>query len=105
MEVPNIDYIKKMSGDDETIKLKLISILKFELPLEIDAYYNSIQQKKMEQTAACVHKLKHKIGLLGLEEGYCLAEKYENQLAKNNTLSQIEFEYVLTSMQNFVNCL
>ena len=105
MEHPNIEYIIKLSGSEETIKNKLINILKYELPLEIDAYCVSIQVNKMKQAASCVHKLKHKIGILGLEESYYIAEEYENQLAENNKNLQIEFEKILTLMQNFVNCL
>ncbi|MGL2965814.1 Hpt domain-containing protein [Flavobacterium sp. XGLA_31] len=105
MEQPNLDYILKLSGNDETIKRKLIDTLKYELPLEIDAYYLSIHLNKWKQAASCVHKLKHKIGILGLEESYYIAEDYEKELIKSGKKLQAEFENRLTLMQNFVNRL
>ena len=105
MEQPNMDYLNKLSGNDETIKLKLTNILKKELPLEIAAYYGSILLKKRKLAAECVHKLKHKIALLGLEESYYMAEEYENQLVKNEIELQTEFENCLKVMQHFVNSL
>lgn len=105
MEQPNLDYIIKLSANDERVKTKLINTMKFELPMEIDAYYVSVHLKKNIQAAACVHKLKNKIGILGLEEGYHIAEEYENQLKNREKKLQIEFENILTLMQNFVNSL
>ncbi|MFM2213204.1 MAG: hypothetical protein RL427_467 [Bacteroidota bacterium] len=105
MEQPNLDYILKLSANDERVKSKLINTMKFELPLEIDAYFVSIHLKKTAQAAACVHKLKNKIGILGLEEGYHIAEEYENQLKNREKKLQVEFENILTLMQNFVNSL
>lgn len=105
MEQPNLEYILKLSGSNEAVKSKLIDTLKFELPLEIDAYDLSMRLHKTAQAAACVHKLKNKIGILGLEEGYHIAEAYENQLKNREKKSQIEFENILTLMQNFVNSL
>ena len=105
MEQPNIDYILKLSANDERVKTKLIDTMKFELPMEIDAYLVSVHLKKTTQAAACVHKLKNKIGILGLEEGYHIAEEYENQLKNREKKLQIEFENILTLMQNFVNSL
>ncbi len=105
MERPNLDYIIKLSGNEEVIRVKLINVLKYELPLEIDAYYVSVHLNKMMQAAACVHKLKHKIGILGLEKSYYIAEEYENDLVKNEKKLQIEFESILNLIHDFVNSL
>ena len=105
MENPNIEYINKLSGNEEAVKQKLIDILKFELPLEIDAYHNSLHLKKWSQTMECIHKLKNKIGILGLEASYDLADEYEKSEKSNRKDLQIAFEKTLTLMQHFVNCL
>ncbi|MBC7522918.1 MAG: Hpt domain-containing protein [Flavobacterium sp.] len=105
MELPNIEYIIKLSGNDESVKDKLISVLKYELPLEITAYYNSILLNDNNQTIFCVHKLKHKIGILGLDKGYYIAEEYENQLKENTNKMQNTFEKIIISIQNFVDFL
>jgi hypothetical protein len=105
MEHPNIEYILKLSRNDAAIRQKFISILKFELPLEIDAYYLSLHLKKWSQTVGCIHKLKNKIGILGLEKMYYLADEYEKSEQNSRKDLQIEFEKTLTLMQHFVNCL
>ncbi|MDG2431651.1 Hpt domain-containing protein [Flavobacterium sp.] len=103
MEQPNIDYILKLSGGDNNFKIKMITIIKKELPLEIDAYNRSVAQKEFKVTAECVHKLKHKIAVLGLEKSYYIAHQYEDHLLKNSSEFQTEFESTLNLMQAFVN--
>ncbi len=105
MEKPNIEYINKLSRNDAVIKQKFIGILKFELPIEIDAYYMSLHLNKWAQTKECIHKLKNKIGVLGLENSYNLTDDYEKSNQSNRKYLQLEFEKTLTLMQQFVNCL
>ena len=105
MEKPNIEYINKLSRNDEVIKQKFIAVLKFELPIEIDAYYVSLHLKKWSQTMLCIHKLKNKIAILGLENSYHLADEYEKSEPINRKDLQIEFEKTLTLMQHFVNSI
>ena len=105
MEKPNIEYINKLSRNEESIKQKFIGILKFELPIEIDAYYLSLHLNKWSQTKECIHKLKNKIAILGLENGYHLADEYEKSEQNSRKKLQIAFEKTLTLMQQFVNCL
>ena len=105
MEKPNIDYIIKLSRGEEAIKQKFIGVLKFELPIEIDAYYVSLHLDKRTQTAECIHKLKNKIAILGLEQSYHIADDYEKNIHNGRKDLQLEFENTLTLMQNFVNTL
>lgn len=105
MEEPNIEYINKLSRNEEAIKQKFIAILKFELPIEIDAYYISLHLKRWSQTKQCIHKLKNKIAILGLEKRYHLADEYENSDQSNREDLQIEFEKTLQLMLYFVNCI
>jgi hypothetical protein len=105
MEEPNIEYILKLSGGEESVRRRLITVLQYELPIEIEGYYTNIKSNQWQQAAFHVHKIKHKIAILGLEENYAMAEIYENQLAENRRDLQIEFEKTLTLMLNFVNSL
>jgi hypothetical protein len=105
MEKPNIEYINKLSRNEEVIKQKFIGILKLELPIEIDAYYVSLHLKRWPQTMECIHKLKNKIAILGLENSYHLADEYEKSDQNNRKHLQLEFEKTLTLMQQFVYCL
>lgn len=105
MEKPNIEYIIKLSRNDELIKQKFINIIKFELPIDIDAYYVSLHLKRWTQTKECIHKLKNKIAIFGLEESYHLADEYEKSDLTNRKDLQIPFEKTLTLMQHYVSCL
>lgn len=40
MEQPNIDYFIKLSNNNASFQQKLIEVVKYELPLEIDFYFN-----------------------------------------------------------------
>ncbi len=105
MEQPNTNYIDQLSGDDAAFKIKMISIIKKELPLEIIAYKEYLRQKDFKQTAQCVHKLKHKISVLGLEKSYYLAEQFIDNLKEGSLTLQSDFDTIIASMHNFVNSL
>lgn len=105
MEKPNSNYINQLSGDNEEFKTKIIGILKRELPEEIIQYQNQIHSKNFKLAAESVHKLKHKISILGLEKSYYIAEEFEDNLKENSTNLQIEFENILKLMQDFVEKL
>jgi len=105
MEEPNIEYLLKLARGEESITLKLINILKYELPIEIEAYYGKIKSNQLQQAAFHVHKLKHKIAILGLEQTYFMTEKYETQLSENRKNLQKDFERTLPLILNFVNSL
>ena len=105
MEQPNLKYINKLSGDNIEFRTKLIGILKKELPEEVEGYLQEMKNVNFSYAAQSVHKLKHKISLLGLEKSYYIAEEYEDNLIKGTTLLKLEFETILKSMQDFVDCL
>lgn len=105
MEQPNLNYIDELSGDNLEFKTKLIGILKKELPEEIEGYTNEIQNVNFSAAAQSVHKLKHKISILGLEKSYYIAEEYENNLKNNSTSLDADFENILKIMQDFVDRL
>lgn len=105
MEQPNLNYIDQLSAGDEEFKAKMIAIVKEELPMEIIAYKENLTQEKYMLTAECVHKLKHKISILGLENSYYLADQFENNLKQESTLLKNEFNLTLETMQEFINNL
>jgi len=105
MEQPNSNYINDLSGDNQEFKARLIKILKKELPEEIELYFLQMKNKDLLLAAQAVHKLKHKISILGLEKSYYIAEEYENNLNGSIIILQIEFEAILRIMQKFVDCL
>ena len=105
MEQPNSNYINDLSGDNQEFKARLIKILKKELPEEIELYFLQMKNKDLLSAAQAVHKLKHKISILGLEKSYYIAEEYENNLNGSIIVLQVEFEAILRIMQKFVDYL
>ncbi len=103
MDQPNLNYIKELSGGDASFQKKLIDVIKAELPSEILEYQNNLKENKLKQAAQNVHKLKHKLGVLSIVEGYELAIVYEEELHNNDTSRKVEFNSLLDLIQNFVN--
>jgi len=105
MEQPNLNYINKLSGGDKNFESQLISILKKEFPVEKEKFQNSIDTNQLDESAEIVHKLKHKLSILGLEQGYQIAVDYENNLRNDNKSLTIEFKKVLNNISEYLNKL
>jgi HPt (histidine-containing phosphotransfer) domain-containing protein len=105
METPNLSYIIQLADGSEEFIKELVIILKKELPQEIENYDNFIGNNDFLGTFEIVHKIKHKISLLGLEKSYYLAQEFEKNLKNNSTSLHKEFESILTIMNEFVKAL
>jgi hypothetical protein len=105
MEEPNQNYINNLSDGDEIFKQKLIAILKKEFPVEKQVYFDNYNNEKYNLAADNVHKLKHKISILGLEKSYELAVIYEENLLEGNTSREKEFKTVLKTITNYLERL
>lgn len=105
MEQPNMSYINSMSGGDMIFQQKLIDVIKKEFPVEKQVYFENINKKNYKEAANNVHKLKHKISILGLEKSYELAVNYENYLIEKRTDGRENFETILQIMTDFLKTL
>jgi HPt (histidine-containing phosphotransfer) domain-containing protein len=105
MEQPNLNYIDSLAGNDTVFRQKLISTIQAELPQEIEEYTDNIAKNDLLRAAGNVHKLKHKISVMGMEKSYYLAETFENNLKAGGTEFKEDFETVLKTMQDFANSL
>lgn len=105
MEKPNLNYINDLAGDDDDFRAKLVGVIKSELPTEIAEYTASITNNNYVKAVSHVHKLKHKISVMGMEESYYLAEQFENELKESKTSLAPKFNEVLTLMQEFATAL
>ena len=105
MEAPNLNYIKNLCGEDQDFENKIIEIIKKELPEERKTYERFVFGDNYKDAAEIVHKLKHKISILGLEKSYGIAVDFEKNLLNESKVLQKEFEKILTSMTNFINLL
>ncbi|WNM18876.1 Hpt domain-containing protein [Flavobacterium capsici] len=103
MQQPNIEYFEKLSQGDEKIKEKFIKVLKYEFPIETEEYFQNLLSNNLETTANSVHKLKHKIAIVGLEDDYYMADKYEEYLKKGKTKYKESFEATLKTINQFIS--
>jgi HPt (histidine-containing phosphotransfer) domain-containing protein len=105
MEQANSEYIDQLSGDNIEFRKKLTAILKIELPEEVEIYREQIQNKNYLLAAESVHKLKHKISILGLNKSYYIAEQFEDNLKDNSTELKSDFDVIIEIMLDFVDKL
>jgi HPt (histidine-containing phosphotransfer) domain-containing protein len=105
MDIPNLNYIKELSDGNEEFEAHLITVLKKELPLEIEEFNKNIQQNILLEAAQDVHKIKHKISILNMTESFAVAEKFENNLKNNQLELQENFVEILKKMTTFLSQL
>lgn len=102
---PNIDYIKKLSGDNSEFEQKFILILKEEFPVETQDYKNFIESRDLKMAAELVHKLKHKFNILSMTDAYTYAVAYEEELLANDMSGDVNFIAFLDTVKNYLNTL
>ena len=103
--IPNSSYIDSLSGGDVVFKQKLIAIINKEFPEEKKSYYTYYKMNKYNKAAENVHKLKHKISILGLEKSYHIAVDYETNLKEGKTDLHDKFEEILKTMTDYIATL
>ncbi|MEE9408403.1 MAG: Hpt domain-containing protein [Polaribacter sp.] len=106
MEIPNLLYIKELSGGDISFEESIITILKKEFPEEVLLFSENFKNKNYTETANNVHKIKHKISILGLEKGLEkgleLASKFEMELKKEQTGLYEQFVNILNKIHVYL---
>lgn len=102
MEVPNLLYIKELSGGDASFEESIITILKKEFPEEVLVFSKNFKSKNYIEAANNVHKLKHKISILGLDNGLELASRFEAALKKEETNLYEEFVNTLNKIHVYL---
>ncbi len=104
MEQPNLIYIEQLANGEESVKKTLIDVIKAELPDEIKDYYNSIETKDFKKIEDNVHRIKHKISIFGLEEGYIKANEFEHNLREHqlNIKEQQHFDETLIIISEYL---
>lgn len=104
-EQPNLDYIDRLSGDDEAFKQKFLAILKGEFPEEQKEYMESLQSGDAKKTALIVHKLKHKFNILSLYQGYEIAVDYEKALHTGDFSMHPIFINILDRIESYLKTI
>lgn len=103
MEVPNLSYLNSLSGGDKSFEEKILSVIREEFPLELEEYNENIRLKKFTNAAENVHKIKHKISILGLTETYALAVKHEELLKLSSDQLVSDFSAALNKLTDYIN--
>jgi HPt (histidine-containing phosphotransfer) domain-containing protein len=104
-EVPNLNYIDKLAGEDIEFRQKFIEILKEEFPDEQEEYRNNVSNNNYREASQNVHKIKHKLNILGLDESHSLAVRYEFELRNGaNSLAE-QFQVILKNVENYLKTI
>lgn len=82
MEIPNLNYIEEISGGDKEFEKNMLNILKSEFPEEYTILKKNFENKNFEEVALNIHKIKHKIGMLGMKNSFVLATNLEKDIKK-----------------------
>ena len=101
-EIPNLNYVEQLAGGDTEFREKFIQILKDEFPDEMALYHAHIKQNDPLAASQDVHKIKHKINIIGLDKSYALATRYEEELRDGKTDMQSQFDSILSLMKNYI---
>lgn len=104
-EIPNLNYLSQFSRGDKSFEEKMIRIVKSEFPLEKEVYDTNFKEKKYTLCAENVHKLKHKISILGLEKSHEVATNYENSLREGNTELASDFDEIMQIISDYLQTL
>jgi len=102
MEQPNLYVIKEISGDDVEFQNSILDIIKIEFPGEVTSFKENFKAKNFVEAANNVHKIKHKISLLGLQKGVALASEFEALLKEGNTTLHNNFLEVLDKIHVYL---
>lgn len=103
MEEPNLLLIKEISENDMEFQNSILSIIKKEFPEEVELYKSNYSIKNYDEASSNVHKLKHKISLLGLIKGSELASEFEKDLKSGNTKLHDNFVEILNKIHVYLN--
>lgn len=104
-ETPNLKYLDELAGGDETFRQKFIGILKEEFPDEVCQYERNIEKSNLLEASQDVHKIKHKINVLGLHEAYQLAVRHEGGLRNRENLDHKSFMLVLKEIEAYLKTI
>lgn len=105
MEQPNLTYIEQLARGDENIKKTLLDVIKSEFPEEKKEYYESLAKKDYKKIEENVHKIKHKISILGLEKSYELANAFEHNLREKSRKGEEDFAKILNTITAYIKTI
>ena len=103
MEKPNLSLIKEISGNDIEFENNILNIIKLEFPEEVKLFKTNFEEKKYNEASSNIHKIKHKISLLGLKKGLETASAYEIELKEGNIKLHPNFIEILDKIHVYLS--
>ena len=103
MEKPNLSLIKEISGNDIEFENNILDIIKLEFPEEVKLFKTNFEEKNYLEASNNIHKIKHKISLLGLEKGLETASAYEIALKQGNIELHDNFIEILDKIHVYLS--
>lgn len=103
MESPSLKYIKELSEGDEAFENNILNVLKNEFPQELDTFKENFKNKNYKEASINVHKIKHKISILGFKKGLDMASCFENDLKKGDIKLYNDFINILDKIHVYLN--
>lgn len=73
-----------------------------ELPEEYKTYENALNSKNFFWASEIVHKIKHKIAFLQMDQSYEISEKHELALREGKLKYQTEFIEIISKILKFL---
>lgn len=104
-ETPNLKYLDELAEGDEIFRKKFIGILKEEFPVEKKEYFTAIENEMYREASEHVHKIKHKLNVLGIQKAYTLAVQHENELRNGKQSLKQEFLSVLEIVGQYLKTI
>lgn len=105
MEQPNLSYIIKLSKGEISFQNDILKILNEELQDEINYYYNYFKLEDFKKVKVYVHRIKHKMSILGLNKSFEITNNFENDLRDLDFKHQEYFESILPIMINYLKTI
>ena len=100
---PNLNYLFQLSGGDKAFEKEFLSVLITDLHEDAVSYKQHIVEKKYQECAGLVHKIKPKLAILGMEEKHAVFENHEKELKENTSSLEKEFLKIIAMMTEFLN--
>ncbi len=102
-EIPNSNYLYEIAAGDQKLINKLLNVIKTEFPEEKASFEANFKAKDFDKAAENVHKLKHKINIFGLQDGYEVAKRFEEELRKGTYQSYLDFLAILVEIETYLH--
>jgi HPt (histidine-containing phosphotransfer) domain-containing protein len=105
IETPNLEYLDNLADGDTAFRQKFIGILKEEFPIEQEEYLDTMKNVLFREASEHVHKIKHKLNVLGLHNAYTLAVQHENELRNGEQSLKEEFLSILKVVEHYLKTI